>query len=100
MQEMKAELAIQCLKKVDEKVYLQFNDLYQKRFYSFAFHYLKSHDLTQDAAQEVSIKLWEHLQEIDYSVKGLLFTSIHNYVMNMIRNHKRTIKKNMKQTIK
>lgn len=88
------KLEIQRLRGGDEQVYLEFYHRYNKRLYSFAFQYLKSHELAEDAVQDTFIKLWEHRQKITSSIKGFLFRSIRNHVLNMIRNNKRrTLKK-------
>jgi RNA polymerase sigma-70 factor (family 1) len=94
MTEKESKIEIQRLRAGDEQVYLDIYHRYNKRLYSFAFQYLKSHELAQDVVQEVFIKLWEHRQEINTSAKGFLFTSVRNHVLNMIRNNRRkTLKK-------
>jgi len=89
MPEKEEKIAIQRLRAGDELIYREFYHRYNKRLYSFAIQYLKSRELAEDAVQDTFIKLWEHRRDITSSVKGFLFTSTRNHVMNMIRNNKR-----------
>lgn len=68
---------------------------YHKRLYSFAFKYLKSRELAEDAVQDTFIKLWMSRDKITSNVKGFLFTSARNHVLNMIRNNKRKVLKHI-----
>lgn len=75
----------------DEEAYKSLYNAYYKRIYSLAFKYLKSRELAEDAVQETFIKLWENRTAVSVNVKGYLFTSARNHVLNMIRNQKKKI---------
>ncbi len=58
-----------------------------------ALKYLKDENLAQDIVQDIFIKLWtyrENLKE-ELSLKGFLMRSVHNLVLNTIRNRKTQI---------
>lgn len=84
---------LQQLQAGNEDVFEALYHRYHKRLYSFVFKYLKSRELSEDAVHDTFIKLWEHRRDIDSNVKGFLFTSARNHVMNMIRNNKRKVLK-------
>lgn len=85
---------LQRLKEGQEQAFVEIYHLYHKRLFSFAIKYLKSRELAQDAVQAAFIKLWENRQKIESSVRGFLFTTARNHILNMIRNdHRRILKK-------
>lgn len=85
---------LQRLKEGQEQAFVEIYHLYHKRLFSFAIKYLKSRELAQDAVQAAFIKLWENRQKIESSVRGFLFTTARNHILNMIRNdHLRILKK-------
>lgn len=90
--------ALQKLKEGDEECFRHIYDQYQRRLYGIAFKYLKSKQMAEDAVHDVFIKLWNHRRELDEngSLKGFLFTSVKNHVLNMIRDRNRDVKKNQK----
>jgi len=90
------EKKLQKLKEGDEECFRNIYDEYHRRLYGIAFKYLKSKDLAEDAVHDVFVKLWNHRKELDTkgSLKGFLFTSVKNHVLNMIRDRKRDVKKN------
>ncbi len=64
---------------------------YQKYHYQllqFAKKYVKSSKLAEDAVQDVFIKLWEARERLkeQKSLKGFLYTTLKNHVLNMIRD--------------
>lgn len=85
------------LKKGDKEALREAYTKYHTQLYGVAVKYLKSKNLAEDAVHDVFIKLWNHRQKLDTqkSLKGFLFTSMKNHVLNMIRNHKRDVEKNM-----
>ena len=89
---------IKKLQRGDEDSFRQIYDKYHNRLYGIAFKYLKSKELAEDAVHDVFIKLWNHRKKLDQkgSLKGFLFTSMKNHVLNMIRDRKREVKKNKK----
>ncbi len=64
---------------------------YHKRLYSFAFKYLKSKELSEDAVHDVFVKLWDNRFSVNSDIKNYLFSSVRNHVLNMIRNKKRKV---------
>lgn len=61
--------------------------------YTVAIQYLKDPALTEDALQEVYLKLWTHREQLDpgQSIKAYLAVSMRHQVLNMIRQEKRAI---------
>ncbi|PKD43495.1 hypothetical protein CWD77_07955 [Rhodohalobacter barkolensis] len=80
----------------DEQAYEKIYSRYHKRIYCFAFSYLKSRVLSEDAVQVVFIKLWENRSSISSNIKAFLFTTTRNHVLNMIRNQKGKVLKSIK----
>ena len=95
MPENEENISLRQLKLDDERAYEEIYFLYHKRLYSFAFKYLKSRELAEDAVHDTFIKLWDNRQNIQTSIRGFLFTTARNHVMNMIRNHKRKVLKHI-----
>lgn len=87
---------IKGLKENDEHSFRKIYDKYHKSIYGIAFKYLKSHSLAEDAVHDIFIKLWDYRHKLDeqQSLKGFLFTSTKNHVLNMIRDRKRDDEKN------
>lgn len=95
MAENKENKTIRRLKLGDNEVFEQLYHLYHKRLYGLAFKYLKSRELAEDAVHDTFIKLWEKRDSVHTDIKGFLFTSVRNHVMNMIRNNKRKVLKHI-----
>lgn len=83
-------------KEGDEHAFHTIYDEYHKPLYAIALKYLKSESLANDAVHDVFVKLWDYRTKLDanQSLKGFLFTSIKNHVLNMIRDRKRISDKN------
>lgn len=66
---------------------------YHRQLFLLALQYLKDEKLAEDAIQDVFLKVWEKRDQLDFSrsVKGFLFTTLKNHVLNMIRSRKRRI---------
>lgn len=64
---------------------------YHRQLYLLALQYLRDEKLAEDAIQDVFLKVWQIRDRLDpsRSVKGFLFTTLKNHVLNMIRNKKR-----------
>lgn len=86
-------ILLQRLKAGSEEAYETIYQLYHKRLFSFSLKYLKSRELSEDAVHDTFIKLWENRLSIHSSLKAFLFTSARNHVLNMVRNRKRKIVK-------
>lgn len=95
MSEKEEHITIQRLKLGDNEVYEKLYHRYHKRLYGLAFKYLKSHELAEDAVHDTFIMLWEKRESIHSNIKGFLFTSVRNHVMNMIRNNKKKVLKHI-----
>ena len=79
----------------DETAFRQIYDKYHEPLYGIAYKYLKSQELAEDAVHDVFVKLWDYRDELEKrSLKGFLFTTAKNHVLNMIRDRKRDIEKN------
>lgn len=80
----------------DEKAFTLIYQNHHKALYGLAYRYLKSRHLTEDALQHVFSKLWEQRKELSIAVslKNYLYTMMHNYILNQIRNNNNEIIKN------
>jgi RNA polymerase sigma-70 factor (ECF subfamily) len=77
-----------------EKIY----GLYREKLYHFAYLHLKDQALAEDALQEIFLKLWLKRADLNsnLSIKGFLFTSLKNHLLNAIRTKKNEILKNIR----
>lgn len=87
---------IKGLKKNEEHSFRKIYDKYHQSVYGIAFKYLKNDSLAEDAVHDIFIKLWEYRKKLNeqQSLKGFLFTSTKNHVLNMIRDRRRDEEKN------
>jgi RNA polymerase sigma-70 factor (ECF subfamily) len=78
------------LKAGDEVAFQVIYTHYHKSLYFLAYKYLKEQSLAEDALQDVFLKLWlsRHILDEKLSLKGFLFTSLKNYLLNALRNKK------------
>jgi RNA polymerase sigma factor (sigma-70 family) len=72
---------------------LEFNNqvlLLSRKLYMVAFRFLKQQEEAEDAVQEVFIKLWNKLDELDRynSLEAFAVTTIKNYCIDIIRKEK------------
>lgn len=83
-------------KRGEVRAFRRIYDLYHKPIYAIALKYLKSEALAEDAVHDIFIKLWDYRGKLDANkpVKGFLFTTAKNHVLNMIRDSKRARQKN------
>lgn len=95
MSEKEENITIHQLRMGNEEAFEKLYHLYHKRLYSYAFKYLKSHELSEDAVHDTYIKLWDHREKITSNIRGFLFATIRNHVMNLIRNKKRKVLKHI-----
>lgn len=71
-------------------------DRYNKQLYFMAYRYLKSHEMAEDAVQQIFVNFWINRNKINenLNVRSFLFTSLKNHTLNVIRNHHKAIEKN------
>jgi RNA polymerase sigma-70 factor (ECF subfamily) len=83
------------LKNGDEKAFREIFGYFHKPLYILALKYLKDTQLAEDAVQDIFLKLWINRQSLDQdlSLRGFLFTSLKNHILNIIRNRKTEISK-------
>lgn len=73
-----------------EEAFREIYDRYHIQMYYIAKKYVKDPGLSEDAVQDIFVKLWMKRRKIDEtkSIKGFLFTMLRNHVLNMIRDKK------------
>ncbi len=88
---------IKQLRRGNEQSFEKIYGRYHRQLYAIAVSWLKDEELAEDAVQEVFLKLWTKKNELDpsRSLKNYLAVILKNHVLNMIRNAKRRILKNM-----
>lgn len=66
---------------------------YHRQLFVLALRYVKDEQLAEDAIQDLFLKVWQKRDQLDSSrsIKGFLFTTLKNHVLNMVRNRKRRI---------
>ena len=72
---------------------LEFNNqviLLSRKLYFVAFRFLKRQEEAEDAVQEVFIRLWNRLDELDKysSLEALAVTATRNYCIDILRKEK------------
>ena len=69
---------------------------YHKLLYLLAYKYLKSTYSSEDAVQQVFLKLWEarSLLMVNVNLRNYLYTMLKNHVLNEIRNNNSAVEKN------
>ena len=69
---------------------------YHKLLYVLAYKYLKSTYSSEDAVQQVFLKLWEarSLLMVNVNLRNYLYTMLKNHVLNEIRNNNSAVEKN------
>ncbi len=82
------------LKAGDQQAFERIYHLYKRPLFHLAQRYLKDHVLAEDALQEVFIKLWNAKDRLDenLSLRGFLYTSLKNHVLNVIRTEQNRIR--------
>ncbi len=73
-------------KEAFDKIYQR----YHKPLFFFAQKYLKNKELSEDAIQDIYVKMWEKRASLDpeKSIRKFLFTCLKNHLLNAIRNQK------------
>ncbi|MCW9707585.1 RNA polymerase sigma factor [Fodinibius salsisoli] len=83
------------LKQGSETAFKKIYDKYHRSLYRVAKKYLRNKELAEDAVHDIFLKLWHHRAKMNQSgsLKGFLFTSLKNHVLNLIDRDKRKLKK-------
>lgn len=76
-----------------EQAFREIYDRYHVQMYYIAKKYVKDSALSEDAVQDIFVKLWNKRNRLDEtkSIKGFLFTMLRNHLLNMIRDRKKEI---------
>lgn len=84
------------IKKDNHLAFATIFDRYNKHLYMLAFRYLKNREMAEDAVQQVFVKFWNNRDKIkeNLNIKSLLFTSLKNHTLNVLRDNKRQIEYN------
>jgi RNA polymerase sigma-70 factor (family 1) len=93
MQLCKDEGLVKLVRLGDQHAFEEIYHRYHRQLYFMAMKYLKCKNLAEDAVQDIFVKFWQKRDQLDpeKSVKALLFISMKNHVLNMIRNRKNKI---------
>ncbi len=85
------------LKSGDKQAFASIYEKYHRQIYMIALKYLKDEELAEDIVQEIFIKLWTYRESLkeELSLKWFLLRSVHNLVLNTIRNKKTAILKHI-----
>lgn len=83
------------LRNGDHNAFEELYAAYHQHLYSTACKYLKSSTAAEDAVHEVFVKVWLHREELNPSqgVRNFLFKCLKFHVLNLIRDHKRSLSK-------
>ena len=75
---------------------------YHRLLYVLAYKYLKDRDASEDAVQQVFLKLWEarSFMEPNMNLRNYLYTMLKNLVLNEIRDRNSAVEKNYVSTLK
>lgn len=89
------KLLVTHLKSGDKQAFAGIYEKYHRQIYVIALRYLKDENIAQDVVQEIFIKLWNHRENLkeELSLQGFLVRSVHNLIVNTIRNRKTQILK-------
>ena len=84
------------IKKDNQLAFAAIFDRYNKQLYLLAFRYLKRKEISEDAVQQVFVNFWNNRAKINenLNVKNLLFTSLKNHSLNILRDNKRQVEQN------
>jgi len=82
------KLLIRGIKNEQRRSYEQAYRKYYNQLVRFAKKYVKSSSLSQDAVQDVFIKLWQSREDLNegHSLKAFLYTTLKNHILNLIRD--------------
>lgn len=90
----KSDTTLACkIRKGSTAAFEEIYDRYHRQLFCMARSYLKDEKLSEDAVQDIFVKLWEKREHLnpERSIKGYLFTMLKNQLLNTLRNRKKTI---------
>ena len=87
------EALILLSKQKDKEAFTIIYQKYHQYLYALAYRFLKDSDMAEDAVQQVFVKFWEiiHEIEVDISLKNYLYSMTKNHILNQFRKNKETI---------
>jgi RNA polymerase sigma-70 factor (ECF subfamily) len=90
MHELNDTILLQKIRDGSEKAFKVVYDRYHIQLFYIAKKYLKDTGLSEDAVQDIFVKLWEKKHKLNdiKSLKAYLFTMLRNRVLNMLRDKK------------
>lgn len=90
MHEINDTILLQKIRGGSEKAFREVYNRYHVQMFYIAKKYLKIAGPSEDAVQDIFVKLWERRHELDQikSLKAYLFTMVRNHVLNMLRDKK------------
>lgn len=90
------EALILLSKQKDKEAFTIIYQKYHQYLYALAYRFLKDSDMAEDTVQQVFVKLWEliHEIEIDISLKNYLYSMTKNHILNQFRKNKETLSLN------
>jgi RNA polymerase sigma-70 factor (family 1) len=83
------------LRNGEHKAFEELYAAYHQLLFSVACKYLKNPTVAEDAVHETFVKLWENRHSIEpaQGVRNFMFKCLKFHVLNLIRNHKRSLVK-------
>lgn len=83
---------LDCLRRLktgDERAFDALFGHYSALVYRFAYSYLKARPEAEEIVQECFLKIWEKRESLrdDIPLKGYLFTTAHNAILNQLRHN-------------
>ncbi len=93
MVKLKDSILVRKVQEGDRHAFKQLYDRYHEQLYFLARRYLKDQYLAEDAVQNIFIKLWNNRSQLKQSsIKGYLFTTMKNHLIDTIRKQKSSTK--------
>jgi RNA polymerase sigma-70 factor (ECF subfamily) len=88
MPDSKDTMLMRSLKEGKKSAYEKAYRKYHQPLLQFARKYVKSGSLAEDAVQDIFLTLWQERKRLDElrSLKGFLYTSLKNHILNLIRD--------------
>jgi RNA polymerase sigma-70 factor (family 1) len=87
------EMLMELVQSGDRNAYNILFRRYYKDLYAFAYRYFRSKPHAEDAVQDIFVMLWEKRNRFDEkkSLRGFLYTSLKNHILNTIRKKNREL---------